>query len=343
MGFLDEELKKQREKIKKKGKRWVRKGDKMREKEAESNSTGKRKRVEFDSQKSPKKVKENPTSPKSPDVPEILISEEETKLRLRRLGEPITFFGETQIERYKRLKEVELREAERKQTGSKGQKNEYQQVIMEEVNKELELAMAAAGGDEDAYEKHILQQKLKESKYDKPRSREECESTEEYVLFFFKRLLREWERMCMEMPDHLRRSGAGKKKAALQGQCRRDMRHLFKLLKKHTCAGDIVRKLGKLVDNCLARDYIAASQMYFQLAIGNAPWPVGVTAPGIHERAGRTKIDESQVAHVLNSEVQRKYIHAIERVVKFCQEKYPSSDITRNFNVDQATLSKFID
>lgn len=317
----------------------------MREKEAEesASTTGKRKRVEDDSEKvATKKVKQNPTSPKSP-VEEILISEKEIKLRLRRHGEPIAYFGETQIERYRRLEVVELLAAERKQTGSKGQKNDYQQVIMEEVNKELELAMAAAGGDEAEYEKHRLMRKLKESKYDKPRSRKDCESTEMYVLFFFKRLLREWEKTCMDMSDTLRRSGTGRKKAALHGQCRRDMRHLFKLLKKRTCAGDIVRKLGKLVDNCLARDYIASSEMYFELAIGNAPWPVGVTAPGIHERAGRTKIDESQVAHVLNSEVQRKYIHAIERIMKFCQEMNPNSDATRNFNVDQAALSKFID
>ena len=55
-------------------------------------------------------------------------------------------------------------------------------------------------------------------------------------------------------------------------------------------------KLIRMVDCCMNRDYIGASKIYFELAIGNAPWPVGVTASGIHERAGQTKIHEHEVA-----------------------------------------------
>lgn len=44
------------------------------------------------------------------------------------------------------------------------------------------------------------------------------------------------------------------------------------------------------------------------MAIGNAPWPIGVTMVGIHARTGREKISSRYVAHVLNDETQRKYI-----------------------------------
>ncbi len=44
------------------------------------------------------------------------------------------------------------------------------------------------------------------------------------------------------------------------------------------------------------------------MAIGNAPWPIGVTMVGIHARTGREKIFARNVAHVLNDETQRKYI-----------------------------------
>ena len=44
------------------------------------------------------------------------------------------------------------------------------------------------------------------------------------------------------------------------------------------------------------------------MAIGNAPWPIGVTMVGIHARTGREKISDKNVAHVLNDEIQRKYI-----------------------------------
>ena len=51
-----------------------------------------------------------------------------------------------------------------------------------------------------------------------------------------------------------------------------------------------------------------ANDAYLQMAIGNAPWPIGVTMVGIHARTGREKIHDKNVAHVLNDENQRKYI-----------------------------------
>jgi len=52
------------------------------------------------------------------------------------------------------------------------------------------------------------------------------------------------------------------------------------------------------------------------MAIGNAPWPIGVTMVGIHARTGREKISSRYVAHVLNDETQRKYIQVSSEVSK---------------------------
>ena len=57
---------------------------------------------------------------------------------------------------------------------------------------------------------------------------------------------------------------------------------------------------------CLS--YMQANDAYLSMAIGNAPWPIGVTMVGIHARTGREKIFSQQIAHVLNDETQRKYI-----------------------------------
>ena len=54
--------------------------------------------------------------------------------------------------------------------------------------------------------------------------------------------------------------------------------------------------------------YFQANDAYLEMAIGNAPWPIGVTMVGIHARTGREKIFARNVAHVLNDETQRKYI-----------------------------------
>ena len=54
-----------------------------------------------------------------------------------------------------------------------------------------------------------------------------------------------------------------------------------------------------------------ANDIYLKLAIGNAPWPIGVTSVGIHERSAREKISHvmnaSGAAHIMNDEATRKY------------------------------------
>lgn len=68
----------------------------------------------------------------------------------------------------------------------------------------------------------------------------------------------------------------------------------------------LVRMVVLLMSLC--RVYTQANDAYLQMAIGNAPWPIGVTMVGIHARTGREKIFSKHVAHVLNDETQRKYI-----------------------------------
>ena len=57
------------------------------------------------------------------------------------------------------------------------------------------------------------------------------------------------------------------------------------------------------------------------MAIGNAPWPIGVTMVGIHARTGREKIFAQQIAHVLNDETQRKYIQVRTMFGESCRQE----------------------
>ncbi|PSN30619.1 Pre-mRNA-splicing factor 18 [Blattella germanica] len=67
-----------------------------------------------------------------------------------------------------------------------------------------------------------------------------------------------------------------------------------------------------------------ASDAYLQMAIGNAPWPIGVTMVGIHARTGREKIFSKNVAHVMNDETQRKYLQGLKRLMTKCQQYFPT-------------------
>lgn len=71
-------------------------------------------------------------------------------------------------------------------------------------------------------------------------------------------------------------------------------------------------------------DYVQANNAYMEMAIGNAPWPVGVTRSGLHQRPGSAKMYVKNVAHVLNDETQRKYI----------QVTSPSSDSRPNLTLN---------
>ena len=42
---------------------------------------------------------------------------------------------------------------------------------------------------------------------------------------------------------------------------------------------------------------------------------------GIHERSGREKISTSKVAHIMNNELERKYLTSIKRLMTYAQTK----------------------
>ena len=42
--------------------------------------------------------------------------------------------------------------------------------------------------------------------------------------------------------------------------------------------------------SCDVQDYILANEKYMEMAIGNAPWPIGVTNAGIHARWDQARL-----------------------------------------------------
>ncbi|CAD6893541.1 unnamed protein product [Tilletia controversa] len=143
------------------------------------------------------------------------------------------------------------------------------------------------------------------------------------IYYTLKGLLRDWEQALSSRPEDLRRSTQGRLAAATQVQAAEYLQPLFKLLRKRSLAPDVLARLSEIVHFVQKREYRHANDAYLQLSIGNAPWPIGVTMVGIHERSGREKIFSSNVAHVLNDEVSRKYIQSLKRLMTFAQTKYP--------------------
>ena len=57
------------------------------------------------------------------------------------------------------------------------------------------------------------------------------------------------------------------------------------------------------------------------LAIGNAPWPIGATMVGIHERSAREKLFAHKISHVLDNEEQKSYIQSVKRIISFAERR----------------------
>jgi len=102
------------------------------------------------------------------------------------------------------------------------------------------------------------------------------------------------------------------------------MNPLFKKLKTCSLQDDLLECLVDIVKFMLIKEYIKANDAYLEMAIGNAPWPIGVTMVGIHARTGREKIFSRNVAHVMNDETQRKYIQGLKRLMTKCQQMFPT-------------------
>ena len=79
--------------------------------------------------------------------------------------------------------------------------------------------------------------------------------------------------------------------------------------------------LLKIVLYCEQGEFVKAHDAYLDVAIGRAAWPIGVTMVGIHARSGRAKIESANVAHVMNSELQRKYLTSVKRLMSYAQRK----------------------
>ncbi|SPO25384.1 related to pre-mrna splicing factor 18 [Ustilago trichophora] len=294
------------------------------------------------------------------------VTNEEAVRRLRAKGEPIRLFGESDKERRLRLRALEL--IEEKGGGALGQNDFRTALQSAESATALELLEkrnAASKGKSEQAKLEALQQDAatvaaiteaeaaqREKAEGRGHAAEPSKSTTEregvgmnsvldlnliktdidrvYPIIYYtlKSLLEEWADSLASRPDDIKHTMQGKLAAATQVQSADYLKPLFKKLRKRALTPDVLMRIAEIVHYMQKRQYRNANDSYLQLSIGNAPWPIGVTMVGIHERSGREKIFSSNVAHVLNDEVSRKYIQSLKRLMTFAQTKYPPEDIS---------------
>ncbi|KAJ7178633.1 Prp18 domain-containing protein [Mycena crocata] len=250
------------------------------------------------------------------------ISNDETVRRLRSKGQPIRLFAESDKDRRLRLRALEL--IEEKSHDLRGGQNDFKKALEDVENVEREMKNKATKGkkrnDAEQAANSVLDLGLIKSDPDK---------LYPIIYFALKRTLREWGEAMDERPENVKRTTQGKLAAATQVQSGEYLKPLFKSLRARSLPDDVLGRMAEIVHYMQKRQYQRANDSYLRLSIGNAPWPIGVTMVGIHERSAREKISSDQVAHVLNDEVSRKYIQSLKRLLTFSQTKYPPEDVSQ--------------
>jgi len=260
------------------------------------------------------------------DDPLYPLQREEVVTRLREKLEPILLFGETEDQANLRLRALEIGE-----TGDgfklKNSSNNFQEAL-KKVDKEYLRAVEKDG--KTAEDRNRMELKL----YNTNRTWSELlELANDLRRGDHKHdvmVISEWIKVIMTMWGHELNSRQEEEKITVQGrmeaatfkQTMGYLKPLLKMLRKERLSEDIRDSLSNMVRNIMQRDYIKANERYMEMAIGNAPWPIGVTNAGIHARPGRERIFSKHVAHVLNDESQRKYIQGLKRLMTKCQQYF---------------------
>jgi len=253
------------------------------------------------------------------------LPREDVMSKLRDKGEPILIFGETEDQANLRLRSLEIGEGDSFKVKNTG--NNFVEAL-KKVDKEYLKAFASDDATSD--EKNKMELKL----YNTNRTWSELlELSTDLRRGDHKHdemVVSEWMKVIMTMWGHELNSRHEMEKITVKGrmdgalfkQTKGYLKPLLKMLRKGNLSDDIRDSLTSMVKYIMHRDYIKANERYMEMAIGNAPWPIGVTNAGIHARPGRERIFSKHVAHVLNDESQRKYIQGLKRLMTKCQQYF---------------------
>lgn len=265
-----------------------------------------------------------------PDQAKMMPREVVVK-KLRERREPILLFGETDQDAFFRLRKLELGCQEQyKILGWTNEiKNAMEQLDDEDIEEVTKSMTEGSNKGEKKYNinlkyehelvdndwlikhKHIL----KEVSYDDRSS---------IIIKAFKFWQKCWAEELNSRSTEEKGSHHGRQLSAVWKQTDSYIKPLFDRIERNVCPDDIMKHLSLIVEYCIDRNYIKASDVYLKMAIGNAPWPIGVDHVGIHMRPSRETISMKYVAHVLNDETQRKFIQGLKRLMTTAQRHFPA-------------------
>ncbi|MEN2496355.1 MAG: Pre-mRNA-splicing factor 18 [Marteilia pararefringens] len=255
---------------------------------------------------------------------EPMPSIEEINRQFRLKGQPIILFGEDKIDRWQRLKKLKISEPDSDQSYKNDLKEAMKQaennLFLQTLNSNYNTSNQSAACENSTKKIDFVYFELLEGQLGKGNSEFDMNIMVEFISF----ILQLWNAQLDKVPISERNTFKSKTDRANFIQTTHYLNPLIESIKKRNLSHDIVDSLTKILIFLIKKSYIEANGAYLELAIGNSPWPIGVTMSGIHNRPGKDRIATKNVAHVLNDETQRKYLQALKRIMKWCQTLFPT-------------------
>lgn len=203
----------------------------------------------------------------------VNLDDKEIKARLRSRNHPIILFGETKTERVIRLQKIVSQENRPKPVTFKNLLEATEQNIEESLYRGSENIV-------EIQEKRPAYLDIDTRGISVELVKNDLDTACDLMSAYFKKLLKEWEWELDNRPDELKRTSKGKLEAITQKQTGEHLKPFWKGLKKRKLAKDILSHIASICFHTQKKDYMKANDAYIRLAIGNAPWPIGVTNSG---------------------------------------------------------------
>ena len=270
------------------------------------------------------------------------VPKQEVIKRLRERSEPITLFGETELERRKRLKRIVAEEYDRGDLGKGTTKKDLITKAMEDTlatqRHKLESGVSQAEAEAAAMvdiQDQLSQRRLKlESSLESMSALDDIKNpspadmnpqkSSNYVTFFINTILVEWDISLLSRSAVLKKSFKGRNESARYEETVVYLSPLLKGLAANQIPETQVASFQKMAFHALQGEYVKSHDLYLKMSIGTAAWPLGVTQVGIHSRVGRERISSNKQAHILNNDVHRKFISGFKRLITQRQTLHPS-------------------
>lgn len=247
------------------------------------------------------------STPLPEDMPDI--PDEELRIRLRGLNEPITLYDEDHTARLRR----------------------YYKLTNKSVSNKPKLYPGPIP---------TILEPLPEKEVHIPTPLPAPNQPEAYTLLprqitcYLTLLLQTWHSSLAARPPSVANSAPGRTALQTYHTTVSDLTPLYRSLESSDPATSLpptlLHPLATIIRHAQDRRYRDATDAYLQLSIGKAAWPIGVTMVGIHERSARQKLhenDENKTAHIMSDEGTRRWLQSVKRCLTFAQGVWGPTDV----------------